>query len=149
MRSRIGTMAAVIHTLYTGMLVVASIYLFWQARQHAISLLPDSARHSHAMWLGGCVIGIACVLYATCSVGLWRNRAWARWLSVVVNAIGVAALMSDFFGDYEPDGEDWLAVFLFVAPLLLSLWNALQRPSRGKETIANDQARSVTSPSSA
>ncbi len=126
-RSRVGTLTAIVHGLYAGAAIVLSIYLFWQSHVYSLSAAANSSRHAHSMLLGGFVIGAIGVFYAVCAMALWRDRGWARWLSMSVNAVGLVIFASEFLGDYKPDGEDWLAVFILCVPLLLSLWNTVQR----------------------
>ncbi len=135
-RSRIRSIAAIVHFVYVGVIAATSIYCFWRAHIISVSAAPDAARHLHSMLFAGSVIGLASLIYMVAAFGLWRARRLGFWLSIIVNGGIITLFVSDMVGTYQVDAEDWAGITAFSLPLLLSLLSAFK--DRKKKTGSAD-----------
>ncbi len=134
-RSRIRSIAAIVHFVYVGVIAATSIYCFWRAHIISVSAAPDAAKHLHSMLFAGSVIGLAGLTYIVTAFGLWRARRWGFWLSIIANGGIITLFVSDMVGNYQVDTEDWAGMIAFSFPLLLTLWTALNRSKKDDATL--------------
>lgn len=129
--SRGSRVCAAIHSLYALLITGMAAYtlsLAWAAGRAASVNVRAGA---HDYYVGSEILGCAAVCYIVCAVGLWRPARWAWWLSLVINVVGIAVIVSDVVsGDRDPD--NWTAIAALLVPAA-SLFLPGARPVRRSE----------------
>ena len=129
-RAKIVTAAALVQTAYAVIMAV----LAWYSVAMAVGAKQTSGQVPRSgLVAGAIVLAVIAVAYGVGAFGLWRARVWAWWWSLVAFGITLAALLWNIFVDKDRDPDNWIAVWIIAAPMLLLTIARKYLPHRAAE----------------
>jgi hypothetical protein len=100
------TGVVVLQLLYTLMLLVLPVYLLVLSRTEATGNGPDAAGEVYGLRIAAAVVGLPALAALGAWIGLWKDKLWGWWLTVIVD-LGLAGVFAYSLIDDGWHNIDW------------------------------------------
>jgi hypothetical protein len=136
-RSGFITVLAILQMVAGLCFVGIAIYLLAQTRNPEILKSQDAAGAIFGYKIAALAVSILAIPNFLAGIGLWKVKAWGRWLAVAINGITLATLLYDpIFEHARMDRDDIGTALVFAGMLILFLLPVVGRHLRGAQSAA-------------
>jgi len=123
------TGAVVLQLLYTLMLLALPVYLLVLTRAPETRSGPDAQASIAGLKIAAAVVGGPALIALAAWIGLWKEKLWGWWLTVLTDLGLVAVLVYSMMDDGWHNIE-WDVVVLSVIPVVLVIYLLLPEVRR-------------------
>jgi uncharacterized membrane protein (DUF2068 family) len=142
-RSGLITVLAILQLVAGLFFAGTAIYLIAETRNPEILKSQDAVGAVYGLKFAALAVSILAIPNFLAGIGLWRVKAWGRWLAVAINAVTLATLLYEpIFEHARMDLDDIGTALVFAGMLILFLLPVVGRHLR------NDSAPAKTLPES-